>query len=427
MIRERNLNTWTYTAGSSQTLDIPRDAVYHVIQIEGQGYISNVQSGAGTGCNMDDCFPFSLIKNIRLLRNGGDVVYQSNGCLLAKEHYYLNEVFPHARMYQRAAVTKNLEVLLISSAGLALGGKNITVPANAEGIGMTQVCFASTTAVSTTQIINFDFQVDLFLQMGPADMYFGTLVDARRLATFQMVIDYAAVTDVIIPGTGNTNTIVASGRILSYDQDNLSTDIDFGTFKRSQLSFSNLTYGSSNTQILLPRGNYFHGLIIDTLAAKSISTSVLLHENAVFTSIINRINSNFQLRNTNFEDLQRKNQADGCANNAWSGSRGMPNGTAYLYFPCTGDRGAELVPTHVMDQFDLQVSTTNLTDDTPATGGITNTGISGPENGGTTASTNPTINMLLEEVIPGVNMGESYPTAAMAGSKRATSAKPYSR
>ncbi len=219
-------------------------------------------------------------------------------------------------------------------------------------------------------------------------------------------------TDVIIPGTGNVNTIAASGHILSYDQDNLSVDIDFGTFKRSQLSFNNIGYNSSNFQILFPRGNYFHGIIMETLAAKAASTTVLSHENACVGSIINRINSNFQLRVSNFEWLQRKNQADGCANAAFSGSRGMPNGSSYIYYPCVGDRGSELVPTHVMDQFDEQISTNTL---------------ASAENGATTASTNPTINYLLEEVIPGVSLGDSYPTAAQAGSKRSTSAKPYAR
>lgn len=420
MIRERNVQSATFTTGISQVLDLPRDAVYHIIQIEFSGVFTNVQGAGGTGVIFDDCFPFSILKNIRLIRNGSDVVYQGSGCLLAKEHYYLNERWPHARLYLIAA---SVETLLLSTAALALGSKGVVVPANDEGIGMTQVQFATTTAAATTVNVNFDFQVDLYLQMGPGDLYYGTLVDARRLATFQLVLDYANVADVSIPGVTNTNSITATGRILSYDQDNLATDIDFGTFKRSQLSFSNLTYGSSNTQILLPRGNYFHGLIIDTLAQKAASTVVLSHENAVLTTVINRINSNFQLRNFNFEDLQRKNQADGCANDAFTGSRGLPNGTAYLYFPCTGDRGSELVPTHVMDQFDLQVSIAS----SATVAGPTNAGVNGPENGVTTASTNPTINLLLEEVIPGVSMGESYPTAAMAGSKRATSAKPYAR
>lgn len=419
MIRERNIQSATFTAGTSQTLDLPRDAVYHVIQIECAGTVTNVQGASGTGVIFDDCFPFSILKNIRLIRNGSDVVYQGSGCLLAKEHYYLNETWPHARLYTLAS---NVETLLLSSAGLSIGSKGVTVPANDEGIGMTQVQFATTTSANSTTTVNFDFQVDLYLQMGPSDLYYGTLVDARKLATYQLVFDYANVTDVTIPGTANTNTIAASFRILSYDQDNLSTDIDFGTFKRSQLSFANLAYGSSNQQILLPRGNYFHGLIVDCLAQKAASTTVLSHENGVIQTIINRINSNFQLRNINFEDMQRKNQADGCANNAFTGSRGCPNGTGYIYYPVTGDRASELVPTHVMDQFDLQIS---IAPNASLSNG--NTGINGPENGVTTASTNPTINFLLEEVIPGVSMGESYPTAASAGSKRATSAKPYAR
>lgn len=420
MIRERNIQSATFAAGQSQVLDLPRDAVYHIISME---FTGTVTITSGTGVVYDDCFPFSILKNIRLIRNGSDVVFQGSGCLLAKEHYYLNETFPHARIYTESA---SLETLLLSSAASALGGKGVTVPANAEGIGMTQVQFASASSSGATVINNFDFQVDMYLQLGPSDIYYGSLVDARRLAAYQLVLDYANVSDVTIPGS-TAAVIAATGRIMSYDQDNLATDIDFGTFKRSTLSFSNLAYGSSNQQLLLPRGNYFHGIIFDCLAQKAGSTTVLSHENAVMTSLINRINSNFQLRNVNWEDLQRKNQADGCANNAYSGSRGMPNGTAYLYFPAAGDRGSELVPTHVMDQFDIQVSLASATTLATAANGGANAGINGPENGATTAATNPTINLLLEEVIPGVSLGESYPQGAMAGSKRATSAKPYSR
>jgi len=416
MIRERNIQSFTYTAGTTQVLDLPRDAVFHILQLSCTGTVTCTQGGSGTGCTMADDFPFSLLKNIRLLRNGSDVVYQSSGGLLALEHYYLNEQFAHARMY---TLSNSVETLLTATTG----GKGLTVPANTEGIGAHQVTFKAADAASSVSYINFDFQVDLYLQMGPTDLYYGTLVDARRLATYQLVIDYANVTDVAIPGTANTNTIAATGRVLSYDQDNLATDIDFGTFKRSQQSYANIPYGANNFQILLPRGNYFHGIVMETLAQKAASTVVLYHENGVFTTLINRINSNFQLRQFNWEDLQRKTQADGCPNSAYSGSRGAPNGCNYLYFPVTGDRASELVPTHVMDQFDLQVSLAGAT----TVAGPTSTGITGPEQGATTASTNATINLLLEEVIPGVNMGESYPQAAMAGSKRATSAKPYAR
>lgn len=420
MIRERNIASFTYSAGNSQVVDLPRDAVYHIIQLSVTGSVVASLPTTGTNVVFDDCFPFSILKNIRLVRNGSDVVYQSNGCLLAKEHYYLNETFPHARLY---TLSSSVETLLLSSAPNALGGKGLTVPANDEGIGMTQVEFACASgAAAATNTVNFDFQVDLYLQMGPGDLYFGSLVDARRLATFQLIFDYAAVLDVTIPGSGASSTISATGRVLSYDQDNVSVDVDYGTFKRSMLSISNLAYGSTNQQILLTRGNYYHGVIIDCLAQKSNSTTVLAHENGVMSLLVNRINTNFQLRNTNWEDLQRKNIADGCANDAWSGSRGLPNGTAYIYYPCTGDRASELVPSHAFDQFDLLV---NLA--ASASVAAPSTGITGPENGATTSGTNPTINILLEEVIPGVSMGDSYPSAAQAGSRRATSAKPYAR
>lgn len=421
MIRERNIQSATFAASTSQVLDLPRDAVYHIIQINFQGNFQNQQPTSGVQVCFSDCFPFDILRNIRLVRNGSDVVFQSNGCLIAREHYYLNETWPHARLFTQAS---SIETLLLSTTAGALGAKGVTVPANDEGIGMTQVSFCTATAgAAATNNVNFDFQVDLYLQMGPQDYYFGSLVDARRLATYQLVFDYAAVGDVSVPGSGNVNSITATGRILSYDQDNVATDVDYGTFKRSQLSFSNLTYSSTNQQLLLTRGNYYHGVVMDTLAAKAASTSVLFHENAVFTTLVNRINTNFQLRSTNWEDLQRKNVADGCANNAFSGSRGLPNGCGYFYYPVTGDRASELVPSHAFDQWDFLVNLATATTNTSGT----NASVNGPENGATTASTNPTINLLLEEIIPGVNMGDSYPTAAQAGSRRATSAKPYAR
>ena len=150
MIRERPVQSFTYTAGTTQTLDLPRDAVYHILQIEATGAFTNVQGASGTGVVFDDCFPFTIFKNIRLLRNGSDVVYQGSGCLLAKEHYYLNEQFPHARLYTLAS---SIETLLLSSAALSLGAKGPVVPANAEGIGMTQVTFATTTSAIPCSVV----------------------------------------------------------------------------------------------------------------------------------------------------------------------------------------------------------------------------------------------------------------------------------
>ena len=88
----------------------------------------------------------------------------------------------------------------------------------------------------------------------------------------------------------------------------------------------------------------------------------------------------------------------------------MPQGFAYLYYPSATNQGSELVPTYVMDQFDLQVSTN---------------AIGSAQNGVTTASTNPTIDLLLEEVIPGVDIGSAAPRGSSAGSLARTSAKPY--
>src|SRR5258706_10835385 len=142
MIRERQVQSASFTAGQSQVLDLPRDATYHILQLQFTGTYINIQGCGSTGVTFDDCFPFSILKNVRLIRNGSDVVFQGSGCLLAKEHYYLNETWPHARLYFMAA---SVETVMTSTAagnsGTGIGAKGLNVPANDEGIGITQVQF----------------------------------------------------------------------------------------------------------------------------------------------------------------------------------------------------------------------------------------------------------------------------------------------
>lgn len=404
MIRERQIQNAVFTAGTTQLVDLPRDAVYHIIQISCRNGTSVVVTSAGTaGPTYEHSFPFSLLKNIRLIRNGSDVVFQGSGAMLAKESFVLNEAHPFARIYTSAA---NVETLLTSTV------RGIVVPANAEGIGESVAQFVAVGATAGGATTLFEFQLEIWLQMGPEDGYFGTLVDARKLASFQLELSYANVTDIAVAGASqNSNTITANFQIMSYDQDNLDVNQNFGTFKRSMNSISNLQYSANNQQVLLPRGNYFHGILFQTLAQKANSTTVLQQENFVLGLINNRINSNFTLRQTDFKDLQSKMIADGCKNQAFGSAGGSPQGWAYMYYPSAGDRASELVPTYVMDQFDLQLTTLAL---------------ASSQNGVTTAATLPTINMLLEEVIPGVSIANGAPRGAFAGSTRATSVKPYS-
>lgn len=405
MIRERQINSIAFSAGQTNLIDLPRDAVFHWLTLScfGGSHVST-QGSSGTGPTYDSAYPFSIMRNIRLIRNGSDVIWQGTGAQLAKEHYYLNRTAPFARLY---STSSNVETLYTATART-----NMTVPANADGINSSCVLFKATDAASSSSTNQFDFQVDLYLQVGVDDAYIATLVDARPLATFQLEIMWATTAQLFIPGTANTSdAITATVNILSIDQDNMDADQPFGTFKRSSQQYSNIPFNTSNYQVMLPRGNYFFGIQISTFAYKTASTVIASPEDAVLSLVDNRINSNFSLRKFAFNQLQAKNVGDyGGRSQPYSSAQGMPQGHAYLYYPVAGQSMAELVATYVMDQFDMQLTTNP---------------IGSAQNGVTTASTNPIINLLLQEVVPGVNVSASAPRGSQSGSSRRTSAKPY--
>lgn len=403
MIRERQIQSLAYAAGQQQTVDLPRDAVYHMIQLQCLGgAVVSTQGAMGTGGTFEAAFPFSLLEEIRVIRNGSDVVFQGSGAQLAKEHYYLNTTAPFARLYTSAS---NVETLRTATV------RGITVPANSDGISANGGGFTIPTAANSSATVLFDMQVELWFQLGPEDAYFVSLVDARPLATFQLQVRYAATNQLVIPGTAETVAITANFAVLSYDQDNLAINQPFGTFKRSSQTYANFAYGSSNQQILLPRGNFYQGIIMSTRAYKASSTVIPAPENAVLGQILNRINTNYQLRQTTFQSLQAKNLSDyGGRAQPYQTAQGMPQGWAYLYYPVAGDKAAELVPTFTMDTFDLLITAQALT---------------AAQNGVTTAATLPVIDLLIEEVIPGVSVSKNAPQGAMAGSIARTSAKPF--
>ena len=91
MFRERQLASIPYVAGQTQRARLPNDAVYHLLQLAIYGgSITSVGGLAATGPVLESNFPFSLIRDMRIIRNGSDVVWQGSGAQLAKEHFYLN-------------------------------------------------------------------------------------------------------------------------------------------------------------------------------------------------------------------------------------------------------------------------------------------------------------------------------------------------
>ncbi|MEO8839782.1 MAG: hypothetical protein ABI351_13860 [Herbaspirillum sp.] len=408
MIRERQLGTLSYADGQTQLLDIPRDAVFHLLQFAcHNGTLTTVGSGSTvTGPTLDTAFPFSLMRNIRLIRNGSDVVWQGSGAQLAKEHYYLNNRHPKARMF---TTSSNVDTVLTGT----FAGQTLPAVSNVIGENLVNFVGAALQTGSYTAVTNFSAQAELWLQMGlTGDNATASLVDARKLATFQLEVTWASVSSILVAGIANvSNTISASFQLLSIDQDNVNVTDDFATFKRSANTVANFPYGSGNQQVLLPRGNFWHGIIISTRAYKALSTSMSLPENNVLGTIDNRINSNFSLRKVDFNQLQAKNASNNKGRDAVPGlAGGSPMGWAMIEYTSAMEAANEMIPSYVMDQFDLQLQLQ---------------GSAAASNGATTASTNPVIDFLYQEVIPSVSVSSKAPQGAFSGSIGRTSAKPY--
>lgn len=405
MIRERQLTTVPFQAGTTQPRDLMRDGVYHSVQVRLRGQAVSTQGVSGTGGTIDPDFPFSLIRTLRITRNGSDFPVSMSGRDLAYHHYLENKAHPHARLYR---VASNVETLLTQTV------RGVVVPANSDGIGARVAAFAFANAPSSTDTIQFEAQFEIMFQNPNLDDgFYSTCIDARRLAGFQVEILWDTAANLVVPGTAETVTFEnVQCDIMAMDQDDLPSDVSFGTYKRSSLSPQGVAYSSGNIQVLLPRGNFFSGLMMGTRAFKSGSAIIPRPENAVLGLIQNRINSSVILRQTSFEQLQAKNVADkGGRTSAFAVAGSGPQGRAFIDYSNVYQIMRELQPTMTMDTFDLLLNTRAIGD---------------AMNGATTGGSAPVIDLVISEVIPGEDMGPKMPRASQGGSFGAgTTAKPY--
>lgn len=166
---------------------------------------------------------------------------------------------------------------------------------------------------------------------------------------------------------------------------------------------------------MLPRGNFYQSIMIGTKAFKAGSTANAIAENSVLSSIKNRITQISICALSTLSRSKRKNQADaGGRDQSWATARGVPQGFAFLSYINAAQKAAKWF------QLMLWTNSTSLfqaQDNASAT------------NGATTASTNPIIELLIQEVIPGVSVGGAAPQGAADGTKSngTSAAKPYAR
>lgn len=411
MIRERRLGSITYGGpGATNSFDISRDAVYHQIQLELDGNISLVYP-AGTAqvsTQFAEGFPFNLISRIQLLRNGSDVVWSGSGKQLAKESLALNGTFPFARVW----VDQTNNGGGTAGALLTKAVRGVTIPSNSEGIGCNNAVFTDTASSGATNQIDFRMLLEMWMQL-PVDKYFTTLVDARPLATFQLQILWETVANFAILGSNSGGAAVATMTVncsvQSYDQDNLKQGLAFGTFKRSNMSPPGLSYSGSNQQFLLPKGNLYYGIIFETLGLKSAGLVTIPQPgNDIVSEIVNRVNTNYYLRDAFYRDLQAKNRNDGqIPSSPYDTLNAGVLGWAFLKYPVTGDKLKELIQTFSYDNFDMLFTLNALA----------------PAQDNNTYNGSPTVNILTQEVIPGRSVASGSPRGAFAGSIAATSAK----
>lgn len=409
MIRERRITQFGYVPGARQTVELPKDAVFHQLQFSMLGDLDIINGAAPTATTLLPGFPFTLIQNLRVIRNGSDVVWQGTGAMLAKEHLYLNNSSPQARIQNYGNS---------SGGGFAAGTivtavtDGVTIPANSEGIAENAALFATATSANNTVRTRFSGLAELWFQLGSVDSNFwSTLVDARVLASFVIEVTWAQLTDVMVLGAQSTASISMNMAILSYDQDNVTPGEAFGTYKRTQQAISQAQWGSSGIQYLLSRGNLYQGIIFQTQAYKTGLTNPRPEQN-VITEFFNRINTNYFLRDTTFLSLQGKNRDDGNLCLPYQAQSGSPRGFAYLNFVSVGDRISELVQTYTMDQFDLSLSIA---------------AVGAAENGANDPAFQPVINILTQEVIPGKGVSPNASQGSQAGSTSRTSASPGGR
>jgi len=168
------------------------------------------------------------------------------------------------------------------------------------------------------------------------------------------------------------------------------------------MSISNFAYSSQNNQVLLPRGNLLFAIQMMTRAFKTGSTVNPLPENSCLSSVELRVNTNFSLKKLNYDQIQKNNMADnGGRQSAWDFAGGLPQGSAYLSLHNATESLREALPTYAFDQLDMQLATQ---------------AIGSSSNGATTSSTNPVLDFLIHEVIPGVSVAADAPQGSQAGS-----------
>lgn len=304
----RKLPSKNFDAGSTISIDVPRDSVFKYIQQRLVGaVVTTFASGTPVASNqstMND-----LINYIDIVANGS---------------FTIKNVTPWMMHIQQLIATANFgERKASAGASAASPAENVT----ADG-KFTYGTTGQYTSVVESIIIPFENSL-----AGAGRM--GTLWDTRGLASAEIKISTAAFSALL--GYGNTAPVVYSGSTLQIQTETIETqniplNIYFSAYKQTTKSV-NFTAQTSDFLVDINRGNYLQGLMFeahDGAAGTATTASGKVLSNTLLSTIKLIINGSLYLQNTDFNSLQSKNRNRFGIDAAFASNVSLYDGMAYL-------------------------------------------------------------------------------------------------
>lgn len=304
----RVLPSQSFQAGSTISVDVPRDSVFKYLQVSLVGsVVTTFASGTPVADNQSTMN--NLINYIDIIANGS---------------FTIKNVTPWMMRTQQLLATGN-QGERKASAGAAAAAPVYNVTADSK---FTYGTTGQITSVVESIIIPFENSL-----AGAGRM--GTLWDTRGLASAEMRFSTAAFSSLL--GFGNTAPVVYSASTLQIQIETIETqdvplNVYFSAYKQTTKQI-NISAQVTDNLVDINRGNYLQGLMFEAHDGASGTTTTAtgrVLSNSLLTDIKLIINGSRYVQNTNFNRLQSKNRNRYGLNAAFASNVSVFDGMAYL-------------------------------------------------------------------------------------------------
>lgn len=304
----RKLPSKNFDAGSTISIDVPRDSVFKYLQMRLVGAVQTTFA-SGTPVASNQSIMSDLINYIDIIANGS---------------FTIKNVTPWMMHIQQLLATGDFgERKASAGASAASPAENVTADS--------KFVYGTTTQYSSVvESIIIPFENSL---AGAGRM--GTLWDTRGLASAEMKISTAAFSALL--GYGNTAPVSYGNSTLqiqteSIETQNIPLNIYFSAYKQTTKSV-NFTAQTSDFLVDINRGNFLQGLMFeahDGAAGSATTASGKVLSDVLLTQIKLIINGSLFIQNTDFNSLQSKNRNRFGLNAPFSGNVSLLTGMAYM-------------------------------------------------------------------------------------------------